>query len=83
MDHTDGELARRQIRRRGRDAFSCAGSPFGYAEFMVRRGGTEQLPVSRPLRLRPGCGGKVFETEPLGHNLSQGTGLYWLEGILS
>lgn len=72
-----GELARRQIRRKGRKGFSCAGSLFGDAEFMVRADGTEWpvhypwILVPRPLRPRPGYGEQVFETEPWGHNLNQ------------
>lgn len=72
-----GELDRRQIRRKGRKGFSCAGSLFGDAEFMVRADGTEWpvhypwIPVPRPLRPRPGYGEQVFETEPWGRNLNQ------------
>lgn len=62
------------MRRRGREIFSCAGSPFGDAELRVREGRTEwfvyylQLLVSRHLRPKPRCGGQVLETEPSGHS---------------
>lgn len=76
MDHMARGI-RRQIRRRGREGFSCADRLFGDAEFMVRAGGIKWLVyhpwllVPRPLRSRPGYRGQVLETEPSGYNLSQ------------
>lgn len=62
------------MRRRGREIFSCAGSPFGDAKFRVREGRTKwfvyypQILVSRHLRPKPRCGVQVFEREPSGHS---------------
>lgn len=78
---------RRQIRRRGRESFSCAGSLLGDAERMVRVDGIKWLVyhpwllVPRPLRPRPGYGGKALEIEPSRYNLSQDSRLAFTEGF--